>query len=143
MLLCAGFDTILSRVAGKFHTPANETRKILQPPKGDGGMPAPWFTFKPQPQAQAHQKPQPRFPSEGNRKRFPSQKPKTPPCLWVKCPTCGNDAYPIHGYCHQDHFPLDNPNNVKLGIYNYRCFGNMHRFLAPKDSIQRFRAHQH
>jgi hypothetical protein len=94
------------------------------------------FQFKPQ------AKPQPRFPNEGSRKRFPSQKPKTPPCLWVKCPTCGNDAYPLHGFC-PEHHPMDNPKNVKAGLYNYRCFGNMHRFLAPKDSIPRFKAHHH
>ncbi len=104
-------------------------------------MQGPWYTFEPQPQ---QSKPKPRFPNEGDRKRYQSQKPKTPPCLWVKCPTCGNDSYPIHGYCHQDHFPVDSPRNVKAGVYSYRCFGNKHRFLAPEDSIPRFLAeHRH
>jgi hypothetical protein len=91
------------------------------------------FQFKPQ------LKPKPRFPND--RKRFPSQKPKTPPCLWVKCPTCGNDAYPLHGFCHEDHFPMaGSRKELEAGVYKYRCFGNMHRFLAPKESIPRFRA---
>jgi hypothetical protein len=75
-----------------------------------------------------------------NRKHYPSQKPKTPPCLWVKSPICGNDAYPLHGFCHRDHLPMDSPKNVNAGQYNYRCFGNMHRFIAQENSIARFRA---
>ena len=104
-------------------------------------MQGPWYTFKPQPQ-QSKPKPKPRLPNEGDRKRYQSQKPKTPPCLWVKCPTCGNDSYPLDGFCHVDHLPYSRKGMD--GLYHYCCFGNKHRFLAPEDSIPRFRAeHRH